>query len=227
MSLLFRRTPTPGAGAVTLPHLDAPPLPAPAGPAPLLLFLHGGRDRGDDLDLLLRWAPPRQIAEQQERPYRFIAPQIPADSTWPEHEAALLALIDASVADGTVDPRRIVLAGFSLGAAGAWQIVSRHPARFAGLIAVSGRLGPGHDLNALARVPTWVFHGRRDDKLPVTELEPELTQLRLRDADLRYTLYPQGDHFIADQAFSERGLQEWILARRAPLARASGVAETA
>ena len=205
-----------------LPFLHARPAGPATAPAPLLLFLHGGRDRGDDLDLLLRWAPPKQAAERTDLPYHFVAPQIPVDTTWPEHVDALLTLVDHLVATAHVDPRRIVLAGFSLGATGAWQIASQHPQRFAGLVAVSGRVTESVNLAALANTPAWVFHGRRDDKLPSVDTERAIAQLRSRGGSVRYTLYPEGDHFIGDQAFADGGLQDWLLSRRSePLPQAA------
>lgn len=215
MTTLDRLAYTHAATGTTLPYLSARPTrgPSPAG-APLLLFLHGGRDRGsNELDLLLRWAPPKLVAESADLPFHFVAPQIPVDTTWTDHGAALLGLVDELVSHAGIDADRVVLAGFSLGAAGAWQIASQHPERFAGLVAVSGRVGDDVNLAALKATPAWVFHGGRDDKLPSTDVERAVAQLRVRGASVNYTLYPHGDHFIADQAFTDAGLQPWLLSR--------------
>lgn len=210
---LERRTLPHGGLPAFLPYLFAPAARKGHAAAPLLLFLHGGRDRGDDLGLLLRWAPPRLVDEAGELPYHFAAPQIAADTTWPEHTDALLALIDHLVSHEAVDPDRVILAGFSLGAAGAWEIASKAPQRFAGLITVSGRANERVDFEALKSLPTWVFHGGRDDKLPATDTERTVAQLRVRGAAVNYSFYPHGDHFIADQAFADPGLQPWLLSR--------------
>ncbi|KAF1049191.1 dienelactone hydrolase family protein [Xylophilus sp.] len=205
MSTLERRN-----GA--LPHLFAA---AASDAAPLLLFLHGARDRGADLDLLLRWAPPRLAAEAAEPlPYHLLAPQIPEGATWPEHAEAVLGLADALADAGAVPRDRVVIAGFSLGTAGAWKIAAGHPGRFAGLVAVSGRVPEGLDVAALRGLPVQVFHGAQDDKLPVAAVEAHVAALRAQGNEVGYTVYPEGDHFIADQAYGEPALRDWLLARR-------------
>lgn len=202
-----------------LAYLHAAPT-APSADAPLLVFLHGGRDRGDDLDLLLRWSPPRQVAASSERPFRFIAPQLPADAAWTDRPDDVLALVDTVVATHGVDPSRVVLAGFSLGAAAAWQLVADHPARFAGLVVASGRVPSGLALDALAHTPTWVFHGGLDDKLPHEATDRHVAALRAAGGQVAYTLYDQSNHFISEQAFLEPALAPWIQARRRSAAQA-------
>lgn len=203
----FERHRLPHADGV-LPYLHARPT-AQHGATSLLLFLHGARDRGDDLDLLLRWAPPRQVAESSALPHHFVAPQIPADATWGGHAGAVFELIDHLVATEGVDPARVVLAGFSLGAAGVWQLATLQPDGFAGLIAVSGRVPDALDLRVLQGKPAWVVHGGRDDKVAAADTERALGPLR-PGGGLRFTLLPDGDHFIADQAFADPALQAWL-----------------
>lgn len=224
MSLEPRRAPDRAATAAFpavpgLPFLHGRPTSRAAEGAPLLLFLHGARDRGADLSLLLRWAPPTLYAAASERPLHFVAPQIPADTTWPQHRDAVLALLDHLIAREGVDPSRVLLAGFSLGAAGAWDLAAHHPERFAGLVAVSGRLPPGLDHAALATVPAWVVHGGRDDKVPLAEAEAGVAALRAEGGRVDWLVHPQGDHFIADAAYGDPRLHQWLLDRR----RRSGI----
>lgn len=109
-------------------------------PAPLVLFLHGARDRGNDLNVLLKSGLPRFVNESSSLPYFFAAPQLPEGQTWIEREADVIALLDNLIASQSIDPDRVILSGFSLGSAGAWHIAASNPGRFAGLVAVSGRV---------------------------------------------------------------------------------------
>ena len=108
---------------------------------------------------------------------------------------------------------RVVLSGFSLGSAGVWQIAAERLNRVAGLVIVSGRkpesIGP-ETLAPLARVPVWIAHGERDDKAPVEGAVSVYAALRDLGADARLELYPEGDHFIADQAYANADLQAWL-----------------
>ncbi|MEH1796133.1 hypothetical protein [Nostoc sp.] len=66
----------------SLPYLFSPVSDNAKQPAPLVLFLHGGRDRGTDLNVLLKWGLPRFVDLSNSLPYVFAAPQIPGEQTW-------------------------------------------------------------------------------------------------------------------------------------------------
>src|SRR5688572_18589307 len=85
---------------------------------PLLLFLHGAGERGDDLwrvaihgpPKLLRGAVPLTEAEKAAarviaENFIVVAPQCPAGAIWDDE--AVLALLDAVQAKQKIDPARI------------------------------------------------------------------------------------------------------------------------
>lgn len=199
-----------------LPYLFAP-AQGHSGAAPLVVFLHGARDRGNDLTKLLAWGFPKYVNEHAPRPYYWLALQIPEDSTWPEWQEELFALIDKVRAVHDID--RVLLSGFSLGSAGVWQIASSHPERFAGLVVVSGRVPEAvgrEGLTRLQHTPVWVFHGDADDKAPVAGAAEAVSTLQSLGAPARLTLIPGGDHFIADEVYGSDELQHWLAVTRAP-----------
>ena len=95
-------------------------------------------------------------------------------------QASLDALVERERARG-IEPRRVVLAGFSQGGAIALQAGLRHPERLAGLLALSTYLPLAGTLAAEASaanrdLPIFMAHGRLDDIIPVDRAE------RSRDA---------------------------------------------
>ncbi|MDB5802117.1 MAG: phospholipase [Rhodocyclales bacterium] len=184
-----------------------------AGKTPLVVFLHGAKDRGNDLSLPLAWGFPKFAATARQLPYNFLALQIPQETTWPEWRDELFALIDLLLEAHAIDRDRVVLSGFSLGSAGTWLLGSAHPERFAGLVVVSGR--PPEAMNAerlaaLQNTPVQIFHGGRDDKAPLGDAENAVGILRALHAPLNFTIIPEGDHFIADAVYGDPGLQSWL-----------------
>lgn len=184
--------------------------------APLVVFLHGGRDRGDDPGKLLSWGFPRRVAETKSLPYYFLALQIPLDATWPEWRNELFDLIDQLATCHPIDLDRVILTGFSLGSAGVWEIGIEHAARFAGLVVVSGQPPSALAESGLARLrdtPVWVFHGEQDEAIPVAGVVAAVKALQELNAPVNFTPLPNADHFIADEVYADPALQEWIVGR--------------
>jgi predicted peptidase len=200
----------------TLPYLFSPVSEDTNKPAPLVIFLHGARDRGTDLNVLLKWGLPRFVNESSPLPYFFVAPQLPEGQTWIDREADVIALLDNLIASRPIDTSRVILSGFSLGTAGAWHIAASHPHRFAGLVAVSGRvpntLEPSQ-LAALKEIPIQIFQGAKDEKLSVEDTQSIADTLRALGGTVDFTVLPEGDHFIADEVYSDLKLQQWFVSQ--------------
>lgn len=187
-------------------------------PWPLILFLHGSGERGDDLALIEREGLPRRLAEGVSLPCMVAAPQCPAESDWELQSDALLALLDDLQARHPVDPDRIYLTGLSMGGRGAWLLALLRPERFAAVAPICGRrpgpLRPGEIPAPLARLPIWAFHGARDTVVPVTETETIVAGLRAAGSDVRCTIYPDADHDSWTTAYAEPEMLPWLLAQR-------------
>lgn len=207
----------------SLPYLFSSPADNANKPAPLVLFLHGARDRGNDLNTLLEWGLPKFVDSSSSLPYIFAAPQLPEGQTWVERESDVIALLDQLISSQPVDPSRVIISGFSLGTAGAWHIAASHPGRFAGLVAVSGRVPKtleAPQLAALKEIPIQIFQGGKDEKLPIEDTEQIVATFREAGATVDFTVFPDGDHFIADEVYGDPKLQQWFVSqsRRASVA---------
>ncbi|MCC5642993.1 dienelactone hydrolase family protein [Nostoc sp. CHAB 5824] len=200
----------------TLPYLFSPVSADANQPAPLVLFLHGARDRGNDLNVLLKWGLPRFVNESSPLPYFFAAPQLPEGQTWLDRESDVIALLDNLIVSQSIDPSRVIISGFSLGTAGAWHIAASNPGRFAGLVAVSGRVPKTLEetqLAGLKEIPIQIFQGAKDEKLPIEDTEYIVATLRGLGGTVDFTVLPEGDHFIADEVYSDSKLQQWLISQ--------------
>ncbi|WP_392533462.1 prolyl oligopeptidase family serine peptidase [Nostoc sp. C117] len=198
----------------SLPYLFSAASADAKKPAPLVLFLHGGRDRGTDLNVLLKWGLPHFVDSSSPLPYAFAAPQILEEQTWAERESDAIALLDHLIASEPIDPSRVIIAGFSLGTAGAWHIAASHSDRFAGLVAVSGRVPKTlseSQLTALKNIPIHIFQGAQDKNLSIEDVQHVVDTLRGVGGTVDFTVLPEGDHFIADEVYSNPKLQQWLV----------------
>ena len=126
---------------------------------PLLLFLHGAGERGEDLDLVKVHGPPKLISQGTDFPFIVISPQSPKDRWWRPNE--LTALLDDVAKNYKVDEDRICVTGLSMGGFGTWALAAYTPRRFAALAPICGG-GEPYWARRFKHVPTWVFHGGQD-----------------------------------------------------------------
>lgn len=187
---------------------------------PLVLFLHGAGERGSDLEVLKKHGPPRLIAEGKQLPFIVVAPQCPVDSWWNLHVESLDLLLDELEAQYRVDKRRIYLTGLSMGGYGSWHLAAHNPTRFAAVVPICGGglrfFGFPERVRVLKDVPIWVFHGAKDEVVPLKESEILVEELRKVGGNVRFTVYPEADHDSWTETYANPELYEWLLAQRLP-----------
>ncbi len=123
---------------------------------PLLLFLHGSGERGDNLELVKKHGPPKLVAEGRDFPFIIVSPQCPKDRWWEPIE--LLALLDDLAGKYKVDADRVYLTGLSMGGFGTWRLAFQAPERFAAIAPICGG-GEKYWAKRMASLPVWAFHG--------------------------------------------------------------------
>ena len=113
---------------------------------PMVLFLHGSNERGDDGVAQSKVGLARAVREHPERfPAIVVMPQCRPENDWtsPAMEAQILAALDASSREFHGDPQRTYLTGFSMGGYGTWALAAKYPKRFAAIVVVAvGFSGP-------------------------------------------------------------------------------------
>jgi predicted peptidase len=206
---------------------------------PVVLYLHGSAERGDDN---LRQISVGLATALEQFPDRYksivVFPQARFGQEWyGEMEQQALAALDATIREFHGDPRRVYLTGVSMGGAGAWY-TARHKRRFAAIVPIAGEVvrqpddpfptDPPPDIarivgspdpylalaTAIGRTPVWVFHGTGDDKIPVTESRNMVAALKRVGGRVKYTELPDEGHEIWDSVYADPELVKWLFAQR-------------
>ena len=183
---------------------------------PLLMFLHGAGERGNDLDLVKLHGPLKEVAEGRDLPFIIVAPQCPADELWFKYEDALFQLLDHVKNTQAVDHNRIYLTGLSMGGYMTWHMASQQPERFAAVIPICGGymrlVGYPQRVCRMKDVPTWAFHGALDDLVSVAESVVLVETLKACGGHPQLTIYPEADHDSWTATYANPQIYKWLLA---------------
>jgi predicted peptidase len=197
------------AKQVELNYLLYAPEEPPVEPPPLMLFLHGAGERGDDLQLVKKNGPPRMIENGMQLPFVVLAPQCPAGVWW--EIDSLVALLDQFMKEQNVDENRVYVTGLSMGGYGTWALADACPDRFAAVAPVCGPFTYVNPQN-FSRTPVWCFHGAMDEVVSVDDSIRMVRWLRESGADVRFTVYPDAGHDSWTRAYAGTDLYDWLLA---------------
>jgi predicted peptidase len=178
---------------------------------PLLLFLHGAGERGDDLELVKTHGPPKLIDEGVPFPFVVVSPQCPAEAWWQPIE--LTALLDDVVRRYKIDEDRLYVTGLSMGGFGTWALAAYTPDRFAAIAPICGGGEPSRT-RRMTHLPTWVFHGAQDEGVPLRRSEEMVAALRKLDGDVRFTVFPETAHHAWITAYNNPEFYGWLLQQR-------------
>jgi predicted peptidase len=210
----------------------APDEVRPDAKFPLVLFLHGAGERGNDNRKQLLYLPDTlsQIPNRKRYPCFAVAPQCPQNMKWvdvpwdeeasPPQPAAsgpmkmVLAILDEVLHTWPIDPARIYLTGLSMGGFGAWDLAMRRPKQFA---AVAPLCGGGDELQAalLKDVPIWAVHGEMDAAVPVNRSRRMIKAIENAGGKPKYTELPGVGHNCWSKAYApDFGLLDWLFEQR-------------
>ena len=178
---------------------------------PVILFLHGAGERGNDLNKVKVHGPPKILQKRTDFPFIVVSPQCPASSWW--EPLPLKVLLEEVQEKYRVDPDRVYLTGLSMGGFGTWDLAVRYPERFA---AIAPICGGGKPLLAdrIKNVPVWVFHGDADPVVAVKQSDEMVEALKRVGADVKYTRYPGVGHDSWTATYDNAELYQWFLSHR-------------
>jgi predicted peptidase len=199
---------------------------------PVLLWLHGAGERGDDNVSQLIHIVPYLASDmvQSKFPSIIIAPQCPKEDYWapvkrgewtPVNQGQVtpameqvIQLMEQVLKDPKIDQSRIYVGGLSMGGFGTYDILSRKPEWFAAAIPICG----GADLTKVSiikNIPLWIFHGAKDEVV-TPELSRNLVkELQKLGVNPKYTEYENGGHDVWNRAVREPELLKWLFAQKA------------
>ena len=181
---------------------------------PLVLFLHGVGECGEDLDRACSHGYMKHVREKgAEYPFIFVAPQCPTGKYWGCYTESLLAFLDDICKQYPIDPDRVYLTGLSMGGTGTWMLAMAAPERFAAIAPIcgSGIYWLGY---ALKDVPVLAYHGDCDEVVPVMESVQMVKSVNRNGGHAEIRILHGVGHDAWNVAYEGDELYTWLLAHK-------------
>jgi predicted peptidase len=180
---------------------------------PMILFLHGAGERGDDLELVKKHGPPKIVEEKKDFPFIVVSLQCPGGSSWTKENEFLKELLDDIEARYKVDKERIYLTGLSMGGFGTWSLACAYPERFAAIVPICGG-GEPSEASKIKDMPVWAFHGVKDKVVSVEKSREMVNAVNSVGGNAKLTVYPEAGHDSWTQTYDNPKLYDWFLEHR-------------
>ena len=199
---------------------------------PLILFLHGIGERGDDNKLQLKYVDKVFLNENNYNNYESVVifPQAPLDDNWssrlltkneirqvfPENEnptkslQLVIKLMDSLINEDFIDNKRVYLSGLSNGAMGSFELLKNRPNMFASAVLICGGGNPKWAREFAKTTPVWVAHGS-DDDVVLPELSINMVNAIIKyGGSPKFSLYDNVKHDSWFNVFNDPEYLEWM-----------------
>ncbi|WP_256001839.1 prolyl oligopeptidase family serine peptidase [Pedobacter deserti] len=205
---------------------------------PIVFFLHGSGERGSDNQKQLTHGGKLFLQDKvrKEFPAIVVFPQCSSDSFWANADfstdakgkrqrifktggkptksmRALLGMIDNLLDKPYVNRDQVYVGGLSMGGMGTYELLRRKRKTFAAAFAICGGDNVAN-VRKYNHTPLWIFHGEKDDVVPVALSTAIADQLRVLGVEPKITLYPNDNHNSWDSAFAEPELLPWLFSNK-------------
>ncbi len=193
---------------------------------PLMLFMHGMGDRGDNLLLVVKASPFKMIREKGPLPFIIVAPLLSGSPEFFSFPGKYIeGVLDEVAKRYRIDEKRVYLTGLSLGGEAAYRYSLQHPERIAAMASLGGMLAihvpqyysreikelEGVPLSRLRGVAAWQIHGTGDAIVPVQLARRLVDEFARSGVQVRYTELTDHEHDVWSDTFADPAFYDWFL----------------
>ena len=175
---------------------------------PLVLFLHGSGERGDDLAKVRLHGPPFEVDKGRSFPFILVSPQCPEFRYWDLN--GLVGLIDHLESKYRVDKNRIYVSGLSMGGFATFGLAALIPDRIAAALPICGA-----EVATLAQrlvgTPIWAIHGTKDTAVPIKRDREIISAIKAAGGKAKLTAIKNGGHGVWVDAYAGSEVYDWLL----------------
>jgi predicted esterase len=186
---------------------------------PMIFFLHGIGDRGDNPNILAKASPFMMIREKKQLPCIIVAPLLKPLSGAPYFPIEYLDGVLTEVRSiYRVDPKRTYGTGLSLGGEAIYRLAIHHSEAFAAIAPLSAFLQADEisQLDRIVNVPIWAIHGSEDPVISLARGEQPVKVLKKMGGNIRFTILAGHDHDTWTDTYLDPKFYDWLLQHHRP-----------
>lgn len=203
---------------------------------PLVLFMHGAGERGNDNEKQLTHGAQMFLnpVNRLKYPAYVLFPQCPEKDGWAYGEDEKVSnvpelmpviktphkwipmvknLVEKYIKSGKVDADRVYVIGLSMGGMAVFDLAERYPSVWAAAVPICGCINPVR-INKSRSVKFRIFHGDADMVVPVEGSRKAYLKLQSLGADVDYVEFPGCTHGSWNPAFNLPDFLEWIFQQK-------------
>jgi len=201
---------------------------------PVVLFLHGAGERGNDNEKQLTHGAKLFLSENARKNFQAIVifPQCETNGFWSNVKVdrsktplafdfdykqpvtdqldGVTKLLKQTIKNEAVDKTRVYITGLSMGGMGTFEMVYRNPKLFAAALPICGGGDTTHYNQKVKAIPFWVFHGAEDAVVNAKYSREMVEKLKAIGVNVKYSEYPGVNHNSWDNAFAEPNYLSWM-----------------
>ncbi|WP_233789461.1 alpha/beta hydrolase-fold protein [Sphingobacterium sp. HMA12] len=182
---------------------------------PLVIYLHGGSQKGNNLEKLKIYGLPYLVDQRKEFDFIMVAPQCPEGKYW-STENWFDSLYDEVTSKYRVDKSRVYVTGISMGGYGTYITALDHPEKIAAIVPLCGGINDNDTTRicTLKDIPILTYHGTADDEISKQETERIADFLNKCEGNIIFHRIAGEGHGIQYLYETNTEIYEWMLRQR-------------
>jgi predicted esterase len=184
---------------------------------PLIIFLHGAGDRGDNVFLLAKASPFMMIREKGPLPFIIVAPLLstsPFYASFPENY--LDGVLEQALADYQVGRKQIYVTGLSIGGEATYRFALHQPDTFAAIAPLAAYVSSSPPMESIRSLPVWAIHGADDTVVSLAMAQKPVEALKHVEGNIRFSVLEGHDHDVWTDTYSDPKFYDWLLQHQRP-----------
>lgn len=195
---------------------------------PLIFFLHGTGDRGENMLLLPKASPFMMIREKSDLPCIIAAPILNTSDNYRSFPMAYMeGVLKELTSSYHVDEKRVYLTGLSMGGEATYRFALEHPEKFAAIASLSGFLAKyepafskeaaemqSTPLENLKGMPAREIHGADDVIVSADMANNTMRDFKNAGVNIDIKVLEGRDHDTWTDTYLDPAFYEWLLQQK-------------